>query len=61
GTFLSFRLPPKVDSAKGEDIALLASDEEHVRARWKPGLTRPTVRRVTTPRTSGTMVSRQVV
>nr|WP_152892548.1 MFS transporter [Streptomyces adustus] len=31
GTFLSFTLPHKVDSAKGEDIALLASDEEHVR------------------------------
>ncbi|GHH03485.1 MFS transporter [Streptomyces rubradiris] len=25
GTFLSFSLPPKVDSAKGEDVALLAS------------------------------------
>ncbi|MDO0927174.1 MFS transporter [Streptomyces sp. TG1A-8] len=30
GTFLSFSLPPKVDSAKGEDVALLAADEEHV-------------------------------
>ncbi|MBV2354661.1 MFS transporter [Streptomyces sp. J2-1] len=31
GTVLSFTLPPKVDSAKGEDTALLAADEEHVR------------------------------
>ncbi|MFD4415709.1 MFS transporter [Streptomyces sp. NPDC058466] len=30
GTFLSFTLPPKVDSAKGEDRALLAADEEHL-------------------------------
>ncbi|MFE2068462.1 MFS transporter [Streptomyces sp. NPDC059467] len=30
GTFLSFSLPPKVDSAKGEDVALLAADEEHL-------------------------------
>ncbi|MEV8558062.1 MFS transporter [Streptomyces sp. NPDC051917] len=30
GTFLSFSLPPKVDSAKGEDVALLAADEQHL-------------------------------
>ncbi|MEU2774226.1 MFS transporter [Streptomyces sp. NPDC007162] len=30
GTFLSFTLPPKVDSAKGEHVALLAADEEHL-------------------------------
>ncbi|WP_442816561.1 MFS transporter [Streptomyces sp. NBC_01304] len=30
GTFLSFTLPPKVDSAKGERRALLAADAEHV-------------------------------
>ncbi|MEU2425071.1 MFS transporter [Streptomyces sp. NPDC007851] len=30
GTFLSFTLPPKVDSARGEDVALLAADEEHL-------------------------------
>ncbi|MFF4039750.1 MULTISPECIES: MFS transporter [unclassified Streptomyces] len=30
GTFLSFSLPPKVDSAKGEDVALLAADAEHL-------------------------------
>lgn len=30
GTFLSFTLPPKVDSAKGEDVALLAA-ETHTR------------------------------
>ncbi|WP_086723999.1 MFS transporter [Streptomyces carpinensis] len=28
GTFLSFSLPPKVDSAKGEDRALLTADEQ---------------------------------
>ncbi|MFE0328641.1 MFS transporter [Streptomyces sp. NPDC003753] len=44
GTFLSFSLPPKVDSAKGEDRALLASDEEHLHgperkaASRRPGL-----------------------
>ncbi|WP_436961147.1 MFS transporter [Streptomyces sp. SudanB182_2057] len=40
GTFLSFSLPPKVDSAKGEDVALLASGTRHPpgeRAR-RPGL-----------------------
>ncbi|GHE00206.1 MFS transporter [Streptomyces alanosinicus] len=30
GTFLSFSLPPKVDSARGEDVALLAADEQHL-------------------------------
>ncbi|MEU9186924.1 MFS transporter [Streptomyces sp. NPDC048484] len=30
GTFLSFSLPHKVDSAKGEDKALLAADEQHL-------------------------------
>ncbi|MFJ4485244.1 MFS transporter [Streptomyces longwoodensis] len=43
GMFLSFSLPRKVDSAKGEDTALLAADEEHVhgprrRAAKRPGL-----------------------
>ncbi|MFF6828190.1 MFS transporter [Streptomyces longwoodensis] len=43
GMFLSFSLPRKVDSAKGEDTALLASDEQHVhgpqrRAARRPGL-----------------------
>ncbi|MDN3264778.1 MFS transporter [Streptomyces sp. CSDS2] len=40
GTFLSFSLPPKVDSAKGEDVALLASGPRRPpgeRAR-RPGL-----------------------
>ncbi|MGW4971694.1 MFS transporter [Streptomyces albidoflavus] len=40
GAFLSFRLPPKVDSARGERRALLAADEQHlaaaVHARWDP-------------------------
>ncbi|TGN73877.1 MFS transporter [Streptomyces bauhiniae] len=30
GTFLSFSLPHTVDSAKGEDVALLAADERHL-------------------------------
>ncbi|MFJ2016829.1 MULTISPECIES: MFS transporter [Streptomyces] len=43
GTFLSFSLPPKVDSAKGEDVALLAADAErrrgpHRRPARRPGL-----------------------
>ncbi|MFI6940554.1 MFS transporter [Streptomyces sp. NPDC050418] len=40
GTFLSFTLPHKVDSAKGEDKALLAADEEHLRRAHgkRPGL-----------------------
>ncbi|WP_220212207.1 MFS transporter [Streptomyces sp. WELS2] len=40
GTFLSFSLPPKVDSAKGEDVALLAAGTRHAsgeRTR-RPGL-----------------------
>ncbi|MFD5265332.1 MFS transporter [Streptomyces sp. NPDC058335] len=43
GTFLSFSLPPKVDSSKGEDRALLAADEQHlhgphIRPVKRPGL-----------------------
>ncbi|MER5547016.1 MFS transporter [Streptomyces sp. CG4] len=45
GTFLSFSLPPKVDSARGEDVALLAADEQHLhgprrkeQAAKRPGL-----------------------
>nr|WP_203644932.1 MFS transporter [Streptomyces sp. SID14478] len=42
GMFLSFTLPPKVDSAKGESRALLVADEEHLhgagRKQRKPGL-----------------------
>ena len=44
GMFLSFSLPSKVDSAKGEDFALLASDEQHLhgaqrrQAAKRPGL-----------------------
>lgn len=50
GTFLSFTLPPKVDSAKGEDRALLAADEEHLHApqRIKKKLRRPGLRTVGT-------------
>ncbi|NUR00786.1 MAG: MFS transporter [Streptomyces sp.] len=43
GMFLSFSLAPKVDSAKGEDTALLAADEAHlhgphIKPVKKPGL-----------------------
>ncbi|MFJ9035119.1 MFS transporter [Streptomyces sp. NPDC102406] len=42
GMFLSFTLPPKVDSAKGESRALLAADEAHlhgpVKRQRRPGL-----------------------
>jgi hypothetical protein len=52
GTFLSFSLPPKVDSAKGEDVALLAADEQHLhgtqrrKERDKEGIKRPGLRTV---------------
>jgi MFS family permease len=47
GTFLSFSLPPKVDSAKGEDIALLAADAEHLHGpRRATALRRPGLRTV---------------
>ncbi|WP_232789778.1 MFS transporter [Streptomyces jeddahensis] len=42
GMFLSFSLPPKVDSARGEDKALLAADEEHLHG---PHLKKTTGRR----------------
>lgn len=43
GTFLSFTLPTKVDSSKGEDRALLAADAQHlhgphIRPVKRPGL-----------------------
>lgn len=47
GTFLSFSLPPKVDSAKGEDTALLAADADHVHGPRRGGaLKRPGLRTV---------------
>jgi MFS family permease len=48
GTFLSFSLPPKVDSAKGEDVALLAADEQHLHGpqRGKEQVKRPGLRTV---------------
>ncbi|WP_460107715.1 MFS transporter [Streptomyces sp. YKOK-J1] len=47
GTFLSFSLPPKVDSAKGEDVALLAADEQHLHGpRRKQQTKRPGLRTV---------------
>ncbi|MGW0950791.1 MFS transporter [Streptomyces sp. NPDC002545] len=48
GTFLSFALPPKVDSAKGEDRALLAADEQHLRGPRRKPLKRPGLRTVGT-------------
>ncbi|MGP4044243.1 MFS transporter [Streptomyces sp. 2A115] len=50
GTFLSLTLPHKVDSAKGEDKALLAADEEHLHGPHliKEKLRRPGLRTVGT-------------
>ncbi|NEA67086.1 MFS transporter [Streptomyces sp. SID12488] len=49
GTFLSFTLPHKVDSAKGEDIALLAADPEHLHGpHRRETLRRPGLRTVGT-------------
>ncbi|MFJ8633907.1 MFS transporter [Streptomyces sp. NPDC093568] len=46
GTFLSFSLPPKVDSAKGEDRALLAADEQHLHGPHRKPVKRPGLRTV---------------
>jgi MFS family permease len=47
GTFLSFTLPAKVDSAKGEDTALLAADPEHLHGPHRSAtLKRPGLRTV---------------
>ncbi|MFK4099791.1 MFS transporter [Streptomyces sp. NPDC019531] len=46
GMFLSFSLPPKVDSAKGEDVALLAADEEHLHGPHLKPVKRPGLRTV---------------
>ncbi|MFG2354342.1 MFS transporter [Streptomyces sp. NPDC048521] len=46
GTFLSFSLPPKVDSAKGEDVALLAADEQHLHGPHRKQVKRPGLRTV---------------
>lgn len=48
GTFLSFSLPHKVDSAKGEDKALLASDEQHLHGPHLKQPKRPGLRTVGT-------------
>lgn len=48
GTFLSFSLPPKVDSAKGEDKALLAADAEHLHGPHLKKPPRPGLRTVGT-------------
>nr|WP_241267554.1 MFS transporter [Streptomyces scabichelini] len=48
GTFLSFTLPPKVDSAKGEDKALLAADEQHLHGPHLKPPRRPGLRTVGT-------------
>ncbi|WP_328872174.1 MFS transporter [Streptomyces sp. NBC_00287] len=46
GAFLSFTLPPKVDSAKGEDTALLAADEQHLHGPHLKPVKRPGLRTV---------------
>ncbi|MEU0738240.1 MFS transporter [Streptomyces sp. NPDC006134] len=46
GTFLSFSLPPKVDSARGEDTALLAADERHLHGPHLKPVKRPGLRTV---------------
>ncbi|KUL27193.1 MFS transporter [Streptomyces regalis] len=46
GTFLSFTLPPKVDSAKGEDTALLAADAQHLHGPHLKPVKRPGLRTV---------------
>ncbi|MFC8432900.1 MFS transporter [Streptomyces sp. NPDC057253] len=48
GMFLSFSLPPKVDSAKGEDVALLAADEAHLHGPHLKPVKRPGLRTVGT-------------
>ncbi|MFJ2259728.1 MFS transporter [Streptomyces sp. NPDC087844] len=48
GTFLSFSLPHKVDSAKGEDKALLAADEQHLHGPHRKQPKRPGLRTVGT-------------
>ncbi|MGW3134642.1 MFS transporter [Streptomyces sp. CdTB01] len=46
GMFLSFTLAPKVDSAKGEDFALLAADEAHLHGPHRQPVKRPGLRTV---------------
>ncbi|MFF0110450.1 MFS transporter [Streptomyces hirsutus] len=46
GTVLSFTLPSKVDSAKGEDTALLAADETHLHGPHLQPVKRPGLRTV---------------
>ncbi|MEV1062364.1 MFS transporter [Streptomyces sp. NPDC050263] len=46
GAFLSFSLPGKVDSAKGEDVALLAADEQHLHGPHRRPVKRPGLRTV---------------
>ncbi|MGP4092265.1 MFS transporter [Streptomyces sp. KR55] len=48
GMFLSFSLPPKVDSAKGEDTALLAADADHLHGPHLRPVKRPGLRTVGT-------------
>ncbi|ODA75634.1 Major Facilitator Superfamily protein [Streptomyces sp. AVP053U2] len=46
GAVLAFTLPSKVDSAKGEDTALLAADEEHLHGPHLKPVKRPGLRTV---------------
>jgi MFS family permease len=57
GTILSFSLPPKVDSAKGEDTALLAADEDHLHGPHRKPVKRPGLRTVGIAVTHGLAVN----
>ncbi|CAL9536690.1 putative protein [Streptomyces sp. enrichment culture] len=57
GTILSFSLPPKVDSAKGEDTALLAADADHLHGPHRKPVKRPGLRTVGIAVTHGLTVN----
>jgi MFS family permease len=57
GTVLSFTLPAKVDSAKGEDTALLAADEQHLHGPHRQPVKRPGLRTVGIAVTHGLAVN----
>ncbi|MGX1131471.1 MFS family permease [Streptomyces glaucescens] len=57
GTILSFSLPPKVDSAKGEDTALLAADADHLHGPHRRPVKRPGLRTVGIAVTHGLTVN----
>ncbi|MEV5435044.1 MFS transporter [Streptomyces sp. NPDC052682] len=57
GTVLSFSLPHKVDSARGEDTALLAADERHLHGPHRRPVKRPGLRTVGPAVTHGLTVN----